>query len=131
MSRAGAQIRRLGPEAIREISRVLFEGAEDIVTTAQISITAGAVSGKGHVASKPGEAPNNDEGTLANNLEATQPSALRARASSNAPHSQPLEDGTSKMAARPFFQPAINEARPRIQKKLNQAMRRALAKAGR
>jgi HK97 gp10 family phage protein len=43
---------------------------------------------------------------LANNIETTQPETLKVEVISNAPHSIPLEFGTSKMQARPFMRPA-------------------------
>jgi len=102
-----ARLRKLaGPTMERNVGRALFAGGERIATRAQIEITAGAVSGAGHVASLPGEFPNNDEGTLANGIEVVQKAPLLVEVSSNAPHAKPLEEGTSKMAARPHMAPA-------------------------
>ena len=99
---ARAHIRRLNAlasaAAERDIGKALFAGGELIQTHAQRSITAGAVSGKGHVPSKPGEPPNNDTGVLANNIETTQPETLRVRVTSSAPYSAALEGGSSREA---------------------------------
>lgn len=114
------------PEARRGIERALFVGASEIVTEVKLSITRGSVSGKNHVPSRPGEPPNNDTGVLANNIEATQEGPLRAVASSNAPYSQPLEFGTSKMAARPFMRPAAAKVKPQVQKLVADAVARAI-----
>lgn len=96
------------------ITQALYVGAQGIQVEAQISITTGAVSGKNHVASVPGEPPNNDTGVLANNIEAEIVGPLHARVSSNAPYSAALEFGTSKMAARPFMSRAAQLERPKV-----------------
>lgn len=95
-----------GPEVDRVVGGRLFEGGELIQTHAQFLITEGSVSGKGHVRSLPGDPPNQEFGTLANNIETTQPKPLLVEVRANAEHSAPLEFGTSKMAARPFMIPA-------------------------
>ena len=98
----------------RRVGMALFAGGDLIRTEAQISITAGAQSGSGHVASLPGQAPNNDSGTLANNIETVQREPLLVEVSSNAEYSAPLEFGTSCMAARPFMAPARDAKRKEV-----------------
>lgn len=114
------------PETIRMIGAALFTAGEMIQTEAQLSITRGAVSGKGHVPSRPGEAPNQDTGILGGNIETTRTGPLAVQVSSNAPYSAPLEFGTSKMAARPFMVPARDKMRPEAQRLVQQAMNRAV-----
>lgn len=110
-----ARLRKLsGPTMERNVGRALFAGGELIQTEAQISITAGAVSGKGHVPSRPGEPPNQDTGVLANNIETVQREPLVVEVSSNAPYSVPLEFGTSRMGARPFMAPARDAKRREV-----------------
>lgn len=110
-----ARLKKLsGPTMERRVGQALFAGGDLIRTEAQISITAGAQSGSGHVASLPGQAPNNDTGTLANNIETVQREPLLVEVSSNAEHSAPLEFGTSRMAARPFMAPARDAKRKEI-----------------
>lgn len=102
-----ARLRKLsGDSMVRAVGRGLFAAGELIAVEAQISITSGSVSGKNHVPSKPGQPPNQDTGTLANNIEVAQVEPLVVEVSSNAPYSAPLEFGTSKMASRPFMGPA-------------------------
>lgn len=120
-----ARLKRLsGPEMTREIGKALFAGGERIQVAAQISITEGAVSGKGHVVSAPGEAPNQDTGVLGNNIETVQREPLLVEVSSNAPYSAALELGTSKMAARPFMVPARDAERANVEKLVVQAVKR-------
>lgn len=127
---AKAHIRRLkalsGPRMTRDVGRALFAGGELIQTEAQRSISAGSVSGKGHVPSAPGQPPNYDSGVLANNIETTQPAPLRVQVSSNAPYSAPLEFGTSRMAARPFMRPARDKKRDEVRRLVETAMNRVV-----
>lgn len=114
----------------RAVSAALFEAAELVQREAQISITRGSSSGQSggkhqHVASRPGEAPNNEFGTLANNIEATMEGPRTARVTSNAQHSVPLEFGTSKMAARPFLRPARDRKRKEIEALFAERINRA------
>lgn len=111
-----ARLRKLsGPALEREVGKVLFAGGQMIQIEAQLSITRGAVSGRNHVPSRPGEPPNQDTGVLAGNIETVQLSPQLVEVSSNAPYSAPLEFGTSKMAARPFMRPARDKMRPKIE----------------
>jgi len=123
-----ARLKRLtSPEAQRQIGAALFAGGEEIQIEAQISITNGAVSGKGHVPSRPGEPPNADTHRLADNIETVQVSPLRVEVSSNAPYAAALELGTSKMADRPYMRPAVAKKR----KEVTALVRRAVNKIAR
>jgi HK97 gp10 family phage protein len=106
--------RLTSPEAINGVGRALFAGGERLQVAAQTSITEGAVSGKGHVPSSPGEPPNADTHRLSDNIETIQAGPLKVEVSSNAPYSRALEFGTSKMAERPFMRPAAAKTRKEI-----------------
>ncbi|WP_310533131.1 HK97-gp10 family putative phage morphogenesis protein [Novosphingobium sp.] len=111
------RLKRLsGPEVVKAAGRVLFVGADMIKAEAQRGITAGSVSGKGHVASKPGQFPNNDTGTLKNGIRTAMTGPLEASVTSTAPYAGALEYGTSKMGARPYMRPSRDKSEPRIQK---------------
>lgn len=113
-----ARLKRIqGPEMERRVGRALFAGGNLVQVDAQISLTAGAVSGKNHVPSLPGEAPNQDTGVLGNNIETIlklESDGPVVEVSSNAPYSRALEEGTSRMAARPFMQPALDRNRKKV-----------------
>ena len=111
-----------GTEMTRAVGKALFHAGERIQTEAQLSISAGAVSGKKHVPSKPGEAPNQDTGILAGMIITTQPSPLVVEVSSNAPYAAALEFGTSKMAARPYMAPARDKERPAVEQLVKEAV---------
>lgn len=122
-------LRTVYAHAVPEVTKALFAAGEMIAVEAQISITAGAVSGKFHVPSAPGEPPNNDTGVLAGNIETNQIGLLRVEVSSNAPYASDLEFGTSKIAARPYMAPAANLKRPDAQRLVDRAIKRAVRRA--
>lgn len=129
-----AHLKRLkklnSPAGTRLIGKALFVGGNRIQVEAQLSITSGAVSGKGHVPSKPGEPPNNDTGVLANNIETVQKGPLLVEVSSNAPYSAAQEFGTSKIAARPFMRPARDKKAPEVVELVTKAMNKIVRDSG-
>lgn len=124
----------------REIGAALFAAGELIQTEAQRSITAGAVSGRGHVPSAPGEPPNNDTGVLANNIETTQPARTRVLVTSKAPYSAAQEFGADiknafgngtdvTLPARPFMRPARDAKKKEAKRLVEQALARAVKRS--
>ena len=97
----------VGPEAVAGVGRALYAAGQRIETQAARYITEGAISGKGHVPSRPGEPPNADTHVLDRNIETVQVEPLKVEVSSNAPYAAALEFGTSKMAERPYMRPAV------------------------
>lgn len=120
-----------GPEKIALVGQALFVGGGMIKAEAQHLITQGAVSGKNHVPSKPGEPPNEDTGHLRSLITVTQPAPLRVRVASNAIYSAALEFGTSKMAARPFMGPAARAKRKEVVALVKKAIDLAIGKGKR
>lgn len=114
---------------VREVGKAVYAAADYLSTEAALSITAGAVSGKNHVVSAPGEPPNEDTGGLSRSIRTDQTGPMKAETSANAPYAVPLEFGTSKMAARPFMGPAAQKTRPIAQKLVAAAVKR-VAKGG-
>lgn len=125
------RLRRMrGAGAERFIGQALFAAGEMIQVEAQLSITRGAVSGKNHVPSKPGEPPKADTHRLSDNIETVQPRPLRVEVSSNAPYAAELEFGTSKMAARPYMKPAVDKMRPEATALVRRAIQHVIKGAG-
>lgn len=124
MPLSGAQkhrnrLQKLASNKVKDLAgAIVFEGADTIRADAFRKISAGSVSGAGHVASKPGEYPNRDTGDLQGGLQAERTGQLSAEVRSTAPHARPLEYGTSKMAARPHMRPSrdakVKEIRDRL-----------------
>lgn len=78
-----------------------------------------------HQASAPGQAPMTDTGRLANSVFFDKVGDLTAVVGSNLIYALYLEHGTTQMAARPFFRPAVERMRPKFNKRLEAAIRGA------
>lgn len=113
-------------QATRAITQALYAAGQEIEITAELSITAGSVSGAGHVPSAPGQPPNADTGVLDGNIE-TEIVASGANptvtVTSKAPYAAALEFGTSKMAARPYMRPAVAKYRDDVARRVGQAVK--------
>lgn len=126
------RLKRLqGPETVRLVGAALFAGGELTQTEIQRLISLGAVSGKGHVPSAPGEPPNYDSGVLSNNVETSHPAPLRVIVGSYAAHASPLEFSTSKMAARPSVGPGRDNKRREVVALVQRAVNVAVRRSGR
>lgn len=126
---ASKRLRALsGKEKVELVGRALFVGGDMIKAEAAHLITEGAVSGAGHVPSKPGEPPNEDTGLLRSRIEVTQVAPLRVQISSNAPYAVELEFGTSKMAERPYMRPATKRKRKEVVALVEKAVKVATRK---
>ena len=126
-----ARLQALPDLAARNVGKALFAAGQLIENEAGLSITRGAVSGKGHVASAPGESPNADTHRLDRSIETSRVSPLEVKVTANSGYASALEFGTSKVAARPFMRPARDkkkdEARDLVAKGLNAALKAARA----
>jgi HK97 gp10 family phage protein len=101
-----------------EVKGIIERGANMVRNTAVKSIqqhqSQGATYGN-HTASTAGNPPNSDTGYLASNIFVKKDNnGEGASVESRADYSQALEFGTSKMGARPFLQPALEENRRKI-----------------
>lgn len=131
------RLKRLSGEAVLRIAgAVVQKGAEDIRTEARHLITAGSASGQSggkhqHIRSRPGEPPNNEFGTLESHIEDRRTGPTTAEVTSNADHANPLEFGTSRMAARPYMRPARDKMVPKIERDFADAIQKLKKAAGR
>ena len=75
------------------VSKALYVAGQMIEADAEISITEGSISGKGHIPSKPGEPPNADTRLLDTNIrtDVISTNPPKVEVSSNAPYSAHLE----------------------------------------
>lgn len=105
--------------------RALFVAGQMIEIEAENSITAGSISGAGHVPSLPGQPPNADTRQLDGSIHTVVVGRGRVNVESTAPYSAALEWGTSKMAARPFMSPAAKKKSPEAKKLIAEAIRRS------
>lgn len=113
------------PAARSLVDRALYAAGQVIEVESEISITAGSVSGKGHVPSAPGQPPNADTRLLDTNINTVVVGPGRVNVEATAPYAGYLEFGTSRMEARPFMRPAAEKKRPEA----TELIRRALAKS--
>ena len=108
---------RAAKTAARDVVQGLYAAGSLIEADAERSITEGAVSGKHHVPSLPGQPPNEDTGHLRANIEteiiagAAEPTV---HVTSKARYAAYLEFGTSRMAARPYMRPATEKNREKV-----------------
>ena len=101
------------------LARGLYAGGKEIESEAKRSITEGAVSGKGHVPSAPGEPPMEDTGVLRSHIDThivASGSNPEVHVRSRAPYAVFLETGTRKMAARPYMAPAARKKKDAVAK---------------
>lgn len=110
----------------KAVERIILSGCQDTMNTAKQSIQAHGSSGRTyekynprrtHTASAAGNPPNTDTGFLANNIfMEIDIDGLGGSVESRADYSGFLEFGTSKMQARPYLQPALEENKPKIRR---------------
>jgi len=108
----------------KEAQKLVYVLADLHATEAAISITTGAVSGKNHVASKPGEAPNSDTHVLDRSVHVEKTGELTAQSIADAPYAAKLEFGDSKVAERPFMRPAATKVKKAVDKLAKAGVRR-------
>lgn len=128
--------RRVQAGYVEKTKKAIQQSAIMVHGTAVQSITGGNKSGETyqlynprriHTASAPGEAPAADTGYLHSNIIFDiDADGLGASIESRADYSAALEFGTSKMQARPFLQPAVEENRPKIKRLMRQTIRRPI-----
>ncbi|KQX18418.1 MULTISPECIES: HK97-gp10 family putative phage morphogenesis protein [unclassified Sphingomonas] len=122
-----ARLKRLrSPAMVREVGKAIYVAADILTVDAAISITTGAVSGKNHVPSAPGEPPNADTHVLDRSVHTEREGPLKALSVADAPYAVALEAGTSKMAARPFMAPAAQRTRPKARRLVAEAVKRVV-----
>ena len=132
---AGKHSRRLlklSKDTAKEVAKKLYSVGQDIELDAEFSITAGSISGKNHVASKPGEPPNADTRLLDSSIETVLVDSYHPKVTvtSNAPYSASLEYGTEHIEARPFMRPALEKNRPEVVKAARLGVNIALSRSG-
>ena len=79
-----------------------------------------------HTASAPGDPPATDTGRLVSSIYREALGNLTAAVGSRIVYANHLEYGTMKMAARPFFRPAVEKIKPKYIRRLERALGDAL-----
>lgn len=108
------------------IERFVKTGAEYVRDHLRTSM-AGPKHGKRygtHIASAPGESPAVDSGNLTGSIDIVQANTLEAKIGTPVEYAPYLEEGTSRMAARPLWARTAKESLPTLQTLLDKAIGR-------
>ena len=117
------ELRRLSDDLREEAGKAVLATAVEMRADIVTSIQRGPASGitykksnptRTHTASAPGQPPMSDTGRLANSITFDRQGKLTAVVGSALNYAPWLEYGTSRMAARPFFRPAVERMRPKF-----------------
>lgn len=108
------RLKRMVAKTPQQVTRALYAAGQILELDAERSITTGAVSGKNHIPSNPGQPPNADTHFLDSNIETEIGGPGLVTVTSKANYSAALEYGTSRMEARPFMRPAVERNRKKV-----------------
>jgi len=132
LDRVKAEIKRIGKEAEQGVANAVKATALEVISDVKKRIQRGPKSGRtytrgnvSHTASAPGQAPATDTGALASSAYFTQSSKLSATIGSRLAYSAYLEFGTVRIKPRPSWTPAVEAAAPKLQKRIETAIRKA------
>lgn len=115
--------KNVSKELVGQVNLLLGKAATDFEQEMKQEILHGAKTGiayqrgnASHTASAPGEAPASDSGKLAGSIRYEKKSDTKHEVSINSEYALALEVGTSRMAARPFITPALQNAKKKLMK---------------
>lgn len=129
-----AALKAMGPKLQAEVGKAVTGTALELQGDVKKRIQRGPASGRTyrksnptrvHQASAPGQAPATDTGRLVSSITFDTQGPLTATIGSRLVYALWLEYGTSRMAARPYFRPAVEAMRAKFVKRLEAAVRRA------
>lgn len=108
----------------KQLRNIVKFAVNDVRNFAITNIAQGIKTGKirpdGSRASASGEFPATDQGTLVQNITGViAPQGFSGHVESKANYSSFLEFGTSRMGARPFLQPSLEQVRPKVRSLIN------------
>jgi hypothetical protein len=128
-----AALRKLGADAEAEARKAVeataLEVRGDIVKRYQRGPKTGKQYTRGnvtHQASAPGEAPATDTGRLASATEYSMTGKLSAEVSNSVLYGPMLEFGTQSIEPRPAWRPAVADATPKFNRRMEAAIRKAM-----
>jgi hypothetical protein len=123
-------IKQYGAQAEAAIGRAVQATGLEVRSDIQRRILRGPKTGKvylrgsvSHQASRAGEAPATDTGTLASSISYRLIDTMTAEVESRLNYSLFLEFGTVNMDARPSWTPAVEAASPNLQRRVADALR--------
>lgn len=117
------RLKRMAQRTPQQVTRALYAAGQLIESDAERSITAGSISGAGHIPSLPGQPPNADTRFLDTNIETEIGGPGVVTVTSKAPYSAALEYGNSRgLAPRPFMRPAAERNRKKVAQMVGDAL---------
>lgn len=117
------RLKRMAQRTPQQVTRALYAAGQLIESDAEQSITAGSISGAGHIPSLPGQPPNADTRFLDTNIETEIGGPGLVTVTSKAPYSAALEYGNSRgLAPRPFMRPATERNRKKVAQMVGEAL---------
>lgn len=117
------RLKRMAQRTPQQVAKALYAAGQLIEADAEQSITAGSISGAGHIPSLPGQPPNADTRFLDTNIETEIGGPGVVTVTSKAPYSAALEYGNSRgLAPRPFMRPAAERNRKRVAQMVGEAL---------
>jgi HK97 gp10 family phage protein len=126
-------LREAGDDVRAEAGRVVQEAAAELEGAVKLKIQQGQKTGRiytrgkvRHRASAPGQSPASDTGTLLGSIHHERITPMSAMVGSRLAYAAYLEYGTSRMAPRPYFRPAVEDIRPVFTARLEAAVAGAL-----
>lgn len=129
-----AALSNMSTEVQAEVGKAVLGSAVELRGDVVKAVHNGPASGRvykktkpnrTHQASAPGQAPQTDTGRLANSIFFDKVGDLSAVVGSSVIYALYLEYGTTRMAARPFFRPAVEKMKPKFRRRLERAIERA------
>lgn len=126
-----AALREMSDDVRQAASKAVLGTAMELRGDVVKSIQSGPASGRTyrkynpsrtHRASAPGQAPMSDTGRLASSITFDTRGDLTAIVGSAIVYAVYLEYGTSRMAARPFFRPAVEQIKAKFDRRLEAAI---------
>ncbi len=119
------RLKRAAQRTPDAVLRELYVAGQEIEIAAEISITQGSISGKGHIPSRPGEPPNADTRDLDTKIETRivrRGDNPRVDVEAFSAHAVFMEFGTSRVAERPFMRPAAAKKRGNVRASVSRAV---------
>ena len=125
-------LRKYGKDAEREIAKAIDKMSLTVTSDVKRKIQRGPKTGKiynrrgkQHRASREGEAPATDTGTLVSSIYTSKISKLTSVVGSRLDYAYYLEFGTINIDPRPSWQPAVEENRAKFRNWIEDALRKA------
>ena len=129
-----AAFSRMSKQVTQATATAVRETAQELEGAVKLKIQQGPKTGRTyrrggvvHQASAPGEAPASDTGTLLGSIYHERESDLAYVVGTRIRYAPWLEYGSSRMAARPFFRPSLEQIQPVYQGRLERIINGALS----